>query len=123
MDYMLDIPSPSYYHLRYIDWVRPYVNDVVNHLNLNEKKKEEVVSKISLCNLYLDDLEKRKKEMFVMIVGEVQEKQLKQSFVNGDIQVNIYDIPVYIADSLPNGKGNSTFDSYLSNGRLEKLVT
>jgi hypothetical protein len=61
MDFMLKMPSPSYLYLRYIDWVRPYVNEVANHLNLNDKKKEEVATKISLCNLYLDDLEKRKK--------------------------------------------------------------
>jgi hypothetical protein len=37
---MLRMPSPCYYYLRYIDWVRPYVNSVINHLNLNDKKKE-----------------------------------------------------------------------------------
>jgi hypothetical protein len=40
MQYMLRMPSPCYYYLRYIDWVRPYVNSVINHLNLNDKKKE-----------------------------------------------------------------------------------
>jgi hypothetical protein len=69
MDYLLNLPSPSYVHLRYIDWIRPYVNNVINHLNLSDKKKEEVLNKVSICNLYLDDLEKRRKEMFVLILG------------------------------------------------------
>lgn len=56
MNFLLKMPSPSYIYLRYIDWVRPYVNEVINQLNISDKKKEEVVSKISLCNLYLDDL-------------------------------------------------------------------
>ena len=56
MQYILKVPSPCYYNLRYIDWVRPFVNNVINHLNITDKKKEEVVSKISLCNMYLDDL-------------------------------------------------------------------
>jgi hypothetical protein len=71
MDYLLKMPSPSYLHLRYIDWVRPYVNEVANHLSLTEKKKEEVASKISICNLYLEDLDKRKGEMSVLIIGEI----------------------------------------------------
>lgn len=39
MHYILKMPSPCYYYLRYIDWVRPYVNGVIHHLSLNEKKK------------------------------------------------------------------------------------
>ena len=69
MDYLLKLPSPSYVHLRYIDWVRPYVNSVINHLNLTDKKKEEVINKISVCNHYLDDLDKRRKDMSVLILG------------------------------------------------------
>jgi hypothetical protein len=56
MDYLLKIPSPSYLNLRYIDWIRPYINSVLNQLSLSDKKTEEVLNKISLCNLYLDDL-------------------------------------------------------------------
>ena len=69
MDYLLKLPSPSYVHLRYIDWVRPYVNSVINHLNLTDKKKEEVINKISVSNHYLDDLDKRRKDMFLLILG------------------------------------------------------
>jgi hypothetical protein len=56
MDYMISQPAPAYTHLRYIDWLRPYVNEVVNTLILTDKKREDAVSKVSLCNLYLDDL-------------------------------------------------------------------
>lgn len=120
MVFLLKMPSPSYYYLRYVDWVRPYVNEVANHLNLNEKKKEEVAVKISLCNMYLDDLEKKKGEMFSMIIGEIGEKKLLNTIVSQckDVQVNIYSVPVYLIESLPTGQGNSTFDSYLTNGRL-----
>jgi hypothetical protein len=38
MDYLLKIPSPSYLNLRYIDWIRPYVNNVISLLNLTDKK-------------------------------------------------------------------------------------
>lgn len=77
MQYMLRMPSPCYYYLRYTDWVRPYVNSVINHLNLSDKKKEEVISKVSLCNMYLDDLEKVKKDdMDILILGEVEKKEL-----------------------------------------------
>ena len=31
-------------------------------------------------------------------------------------------MPTYIAESVPNGNGNDTFDKYLTNGRLEKQV-
>lgn len=71
INYILKMPSPSYLHLRYLDWVRPYVNEVANHLNLSDKKKEEVAKKISICNLYLDDIEKRKRSMSVLIIGEI----------------------------------------------------
>lgn len=57
MDYLIQQPAPAYTHLRYIDWLRPYVNEVLNTLTtLTEKKREEALGKVSLCNLYLDDL-------------------------------------------------------------------
>lgn len=40
MDYILKIPSPSYIYLRYIDWIRPYVNSVMSQFSLKEKKAE-----------------------------------------------------------------------------------
>ena len=126
MQYMLKMPSPCYYYLRYIEWVRPYVNSVINHLNLNDKKKEEVVGKISICNLYLDDLDKVKKDdMKILILGEVEKKELVETITNpeGDALVNIYSVPVWVAPSRPNGSGNDTFDKHLKNGRLEKKVT
>lgn len=117
---MLDLPAPSYLHLRYIDWVRPYVNEVVNHLNLTEKKREEVLAKVSLCNLYLDDLERRKREMKVLVLGEIGEKELLQSLNSscGDVQLNIYSVPVYVVESKPHGTGNHAFDDSLTNHRL-----
>lgn len=59
MDYLIKQPAPSYLHLRLIDWIRSYVNEVVSTLTIADKKKEEIVNKISICNLYLDDLFKR----------------------------------------------------------------
>jgi hypothetical protein len=41
MDYLIAQPAPSYTHLRYIDWLRPFVNEVVNGLTgLSDKKHE-----------------------------------------------------------------------------------
>lgn len=76
MRFMLKMPSPCYSHLRYVDWVRPFVNNVINHLSINEKKKEDVLGKVSLCNLYLDDLDKIKKDMSILVLGEVEKKEL-----------------------------------------------
>lgn len=39
MDYIIKIPAPTYTYLRYIDWMKSFVNEVINHLNLQEKKK------------------------------------------------------------------------------------
>ncbi len=36
----------------------------------------------------------------------------------GDVVINVYNVPVYAAESNPTGSGNATFDSYLSNGRF-----
>ena len=76
-------------HLRYIDWVRPWVNEVINTLStlsLSDKKKEEAVQKISLCNLYLDDLyshlQKREALMFVMVAGQISERVQIQYFTD-----------------------------------------
>lgn len=98
MDYMLRLPSPSYFQLRYVDWVRPYVNEVANHLSLTDKKKEEVATKMSLCNLYLDDLDKRKKPMAMLMMGEVGEKRLVQTLKSScdEVEVRIYTVPVQV---------------------------
>ena len=89
MEYVIKQPSPSYVHLRYIDWVRPWVNEVINTLStlsLSDKKKEEAVQKISLCNLYLDDLynhlQKREALMFVMVAGQISERVQIQYFTD-----------------------------------------
>ena len=89
MEYLIKQPSPSYVHLRYIDWVRPWVNEVINTLStlsLSDKKKEEAVQKISLCNLYLDDLynhlQKREALMFVMVAGQISERVQIQYFTD-----------------------------------------
>lgn len=76
MDYIIQQPAPSYIHLRYIDWLRPFVNDVLGPLTgLSDKKRQDAVEKISLCNLYLDDLyrriEKMEAQLFVMVIGKI----------------------------------------------------
>lgn len=71
MDYIIKIPAPTYTYLRYIDWMRSFVNQVINHLNLQQKKKEEAISKISLCNLYLDDLYKRINNLNIQMQTEI----------------------------------------------------
>ena len=70
--------------------------------------------------MYLDDLEKIKKDMKYLVLGEVQKKELIETIANpeGDALINIYTVPVYVAESAPNGGGNTTFDQYLTNGRL-----
>ena len=40
MEFMIKLPSPCYNNLRYVDWMRPFVNNVINHLNISDKKKE-----------------------------------------------------------------------------------
>ncbi len=60
MDYLIQQPAPSYVQLRYIDWLRPYVNEVLATLTgLSDKKRQDALDKVSLCNLYLDDLYRR----------------------------------------------------------------
>jgi hypothetical protein len=63
--------------------------------------------------------------MFVQVVGQVGEKVLTESFTDPlkQVQVNIYRVPVFGVESLPNGKGNVCFDAFLTNGRLETQVT
>lgn len=40
MDYIIQQPAPSYVHLRYIDWLRPYINDILGPLTgLSDKKR------------------------------------------------------------------------------------
>jgi hypothetical protein len=125
MQYLLKQPSPSYIHLRYVDWLRPYVNEAINLLKLGDKKLEEVLEKISICHAYLDDLDKVKKEMSAIVVGQVCEKVLVKSLTDefGRVEVNIYNVPVHGIFSLPNGNSNAAFEKYLTNGRLETQVT
>ena len=63
--------------------------------------------------------------MKLLILGEIQKKELIEKITIPDIDahVNIYSVPVYVAESVPNGNGNNTFDEFLTNGRLEKQVT
>lgn len=124
MDYLLSQPAPAYTHLRYIDWLRPYVNEVLNGLTVSDKKKEECVGKVSLCNLYLDDLDKRiqtkQNPMFVQVIGQVGQKTQLLSLADpsGYVQVNLYRVNAFGVESLPNGKGNASFEGMLTNGRL-----
>ena len=70
MDYLLSQPSPSYQFELYVDWMRHYVNTIPNILSFTDKAKEEaLVTKISLCTVYLDDLDKRRKPVKVLITG------------------------------------------------------
>ena len=129
MDYLARQPSPAYTHLRYIDWLRPYINEIPNQLPLLDKKRDEVISKISVCNLYLDDLykhiEHRNAQLSLHVLGQVGEKveigtmedTLKQ------VKINFYRVPVFAVESLPNTKGNSAFDHFLENGRLQTQAT
>ena len=129
LDFLARQPAPAYTHLRYIDWLRPYINEIPNQLPLTDKKREEVVSKLSLCNLYLDDLykhiEHRNTPLFIHVLGQVAEKvhvgtmedALKQA------RVDFFRVPVFAVESLPNGKGNSAFDKFLENGRLQTQAT
>lgn len=39
MNYIIKQPAPSYMHLRYIDWLRPYINDIPKQLSITDKKK------------------------------------------------------------------------------------
>lgn len=58
--------------------------------------------------------------MFTLITGEVKEKVLYHTFNDqfNQLQINLYDVPVYAVESLPSGRGNYTFDNFLTNGRL-----
>lgn len=40
MDFLIRQPSPAYIYLRYIDWLRPYINEIPNQLPLLDKKRE-----------------------------------------------------------------------------------
>jgi hypothetical protein len=42
MDYIIKMPSPSYINLRYIDWIRQYINSLTSQISLTDKKAEEV---------------------------------------------------------------------------------
>jgi hypothetical protein len=53
MDYLIKQPAPSYLHLRYIDWINSYINEVISTLTISDKKRDEISNKISICNLYL----------------------------------------------------------------------
>ncbi len=96
---------------------------------LSDKQKENAIKKISICNLYLDDLDKyiqrRNTPMFVHIIGQIGEK-INTEFFNDplkQVEINIYRVPVFGIESLPNGKGNSSVDHVLENGRLQTQVT
>lgn len=129
MDFLVRQPAPAYTHLRYIDWLRPYINEIPNQLPLVDKKREEVLARVSLCNLYLDDLykhvEHRNTPLFLHVLGQVAEKvhvgtmedALKQA------RVDFFRVPVFAVESLPNGNGNSALDRFLENGRLQTLAT
>lgn len=95
--FLLKQPSPSYIYLRYVDWIRPYINEVINVISVTDKKREELIIKINRCNIYLDILDRAKQEMFVIISGEIGEKILVDSYPDSDQQVviNIYNVPVY----------------------------
>lgn len=54
--YLLKQKAPSYYYIRYLDWVRPYVNTVLDTLNLSTQKKDVMILKIDACNKNLDDI-------------------------------------------------------------------
>lgn len=63
--------------------------------------------------------------MFTLMIGEIGQKKLI-SKINSpceDVYINIYSVPVYVVESFPTGIGNATFDTVLTNYRLEKLAT
>ena len=63
--------------------MRQYVSTIHNILSFNDKAKEEaLVTKISLCSVYLDDLDKRRKSLKVLIVGQPGKKELLESHKN-----------------------------------------
>jgi hypothetical protein len=63
--------------------------------------------------------------MFVQVIGQVGERVQTDTFEDplGQVQVNIYRVPFFGVESLPNGRGNANFDAHLINGRLETLAT
>jgi hypothetical protein len=50
-------------------------------------------------------------QLFVMVIGEIRERVLTDSFTdpNEQVSVNIYQVPFFGVESLPNGKSNSIF--------------
>ena len=70
MDYLLSQPAPSYMFELYVDWMHHYVSTVTNILSFTNKAQEEaLVKKISLCTVYLSDLEKRRKPINNLATG------------------------------------------------------
>ena len=63
--------------------------------------------------------------MFVQVIGQIGEKVNTQFFSDplNQVEINIYRVPVFAIESLPNGKGNSSVDHVLENGRLQAQAT
>lgn len=101
MDFLIRQPSPAYIYLRYIDWLRPYINEIPNQLPLLDKKRDEVISKISVCNLYLDDLykhiEHRNTPLFLHVLGQVGEKVQVGTMEDSlkQVRVDFFRVPVF----------------------------
>lgn len=74
--YLLSQPAPNYCQLRYVDWLKPYLEQLPGLVNLSEKKKEDVAAKIQTCLLYLADLEVEAENMdlITLITGQVGKK-------------------------------------------------
>ena len=106
--------------------MRHYINTIPNILSFNDKTKEEALVKtLSLCGVYLDDLDKRRKPVRVLITGQIAKKELIESFEDEkkEVTVNVYRVPAFVIESVPSKTGNEAFDEHLTNGRLEAYPT
>lgn len=80
---------------------------------------------MSICNNYLDDIEKEKLPIDNVITGMIGNSFVVDRFSSGDgaIEVVVSNVETYLVKSKPTGVGNEVLDEYLVNGRLNKKVT